>query len=83
MVDGFAVGMLVAVGAVLLVLWLIGTRTPGTGSERLGLDAREIEERRISLELEDEMQVREALAELRARRAEREAREAEAGSDAD
>lgn len=67
--------MLGGVGAVVLILWLIGRHAPGSGADRLGLDAREIEERRTALEIEDEMQVREALAELRARRAARESGE--------
>lgn len=71
--DGFTLVMLGGVGAIVLVLWVIGTRAPGSGAENLGLDAREIEERRVSLEIEDEIQVREALAELRAKRAAREA----------
>lgn len=78
--DGFTLLMLGGVGALVGILWIIGRTAPGTGAENLGLDAREIEERRTALEIEDEIQVREALAELRARRAEREAREA-AGED--
>ena len=71
--DGFTLVMLGGVGAVVLILWLIGKSDSVTNSQRLGLDAREIEERRTMLEIEDEEQVREALAELRARRAAREA----------
>lgn len=75
-VDGFALVMVGGVGAILLVLWLIGRATPGDGTETVGLrSAREIEERRTSLEIEDDEQVREALADLRARRAAREAEE--------
>jgi len=75
-VDGFALVMVGGVGAILLVLWLIGRATPGDGTETVGLrSAREIEERRTSLEIEDDEQVREALANLRARRAAREAEE--------
>lgn len=74
--DGFALVMVGGVGAILLVLWLIGKSTPGTGTETVGLrSAREIEESRTSLEIEDDEQVREALANLRARRAAREADE--------
>ena len=66
--------MVGGVGAVLLVLWLIGLKSPGSGAENVGLQsAREIEERRTTLEIEDDEQVREALAALRARRERREA----------
>ena len=57
---------------VVALLWLVGRSQP-QGSEKLGLDARAIEERRTMLEIEDEEQVREALAALRARRSAREA----------
>ena len=70
--DGFALVMLGSVGTVVGLLWLVGRGNP-SGSERLGLDSRQIEERRTMLELEDEEQVREALATLRSRRAVREA----------
>lgn len=60
------------VGTVVALLWLVGRSNP-SGSEQLGIDAREIEERRTMLEIEDEEQVREALANLRSRRAVREA----------
>lgn len=74
--DGFALVMVGGVGAILLILWLIGRSSPGNGTETVGLrTAREIEERRTALEIEDDQQVREALATLRARRAEREAGE--------
>jgi hypothetical protein len=61
-----------AVGTVVGLLWLVGRSNP-SGSENLGLDSRQIEERRTMLEIEDEEQVREALANLRSRRAAREA----------
>ena len=70
--DGFALVMLGSVGTIVGLLWLVGRSNPN-GSEKLGLDARQIEERRTSLEIEDEEQVREALANLRSRRAVREA----------
>ncbi len=74
--DGFALLMVGGVGAIGLLLWLVGRASPGNGTETVGLrTAREIEERRTALELEDDAQVREALAQLRARRAEREAGE--------
>ncbi len=74
--DGFALLMVGGVGAILLVLWLIGRATPGNGTESAGLrSAREIEETRTALEIEDDAQVHEALANLRARRAAREAGE--------
>jgi hypothetical protein len=70
--DGFALVMFGVVGAVVIVLWFLGKSDSVHNSQRLSLDAREIEERRTMLEIEDEEQVREALASLRARRAERE-----------
>ena len=71
--DGFAIVMFGGVGVVALALWLIGKSSPGNGSENVGLrSAREIEERRTELEIEDDVQVREALEALRARRAARE-----------
>lgn len=71
--------MLGGIGSIIGVLWLIGRSSPGTGAERLGLDsARQIEERRTALEIEDDEQVREALAALRERRA---VREADSGPD--
>lgn len=79
--DGFTLVMLGGVGAVVLVLWLVGKSATADHSQRLGMDARQIEERRTMLEIEDEQQVREALAALRARRAEREAREQQARAD--
>ncbi len=69
--DGFALVMFGTVGTVVALLWLVGRSNP-SGSEQLGIDAREIEERRTMLEIEDEEQVREALANLRSRRALRE-----------
>ena len=73
--DGFALVMMGAVGAIVIVLWFLGRSDSVHNSQRLTLDAREIEERRTMLEIEDEEQVREALATLRARRAAREASE--------
>lgn len=68
--------MLGGVGALLGVLWVIGRNSPGTGTDNVGLESgREIEERRTALELEDDEQVRAALAALRERRAVREAGE--------
>jgi len=72
-VDGFAIVMFGGVGVVALALWLIGKSSPGNGTENVGLrSAREIEELRTELEIEDDAQVREALQALRARRAARE-----------
>ena len=73
--DGFTLLIFGGVGAILLVLWIVGKAAPGNGSEQLGLNAREIEERRIMLELEDDEQVREALESIRSRRAARESGE--------
>ncbi|MCX6387335.1 MAG: hypothetical protein NTX07_01235 [Solirubrobacterales bacterium] len=70
--DGFAIVMFGGVGAVTLILWLLGRSSPGSGTDSVGLQsAREIEERRTTLEIEDDEQVREALAALRERRAKR------------
>lgn len=54
------------------MLWLVGRSDAIEGSEKLGLDARAIEERRTELELEDDEQIHAALARLRERRAARE-----------
>lgn len=70
--DGFALVMMGVVGAIGAILWFLGKSDSVHNSQRLSLDAREIEERRTMLEIEDEEQVREALAALRARRAARE-----------
>ncbi len=70
--DGFTLVLIGGIAAVVGLLWLVGRSDAIEGSDRLGLDARKIEERRTALEMEDDEQVHAALAQLRERRAMRE-----------
>lgn len=52
--DPFALVLLAGFAALILWIWLLGTHSPGSGLEQLGLrSAREITETREQLEAED------------------------------
>ena len=52
--DGFAVVVVVGLGALALIFWLLGAYYPGSGLEQLDLQpARELAERREELDAED------------------------------
>ncbi len=71
--DPFAVGMAGLLVALVLVLILVGRRTPGSGMEQLGFkSAREVIERREALEMEDVQQMVAARNARRRARGERE-----------
>jgi hypothetical protein len=72
-VDPFAIVLLGAVAVMVLWLWLLGKRFPGSGLEQLGQrTARQITEDREELEAEDLSQMLAAHNERRRRRGERE-----------
>jgi hypothetical protein len=53
-VDPFTLVVVGGLGALVLVLWLLGKYYPGSGLEQVGLkSARELTERREELEAED------------------------------
>jgi hypothetical protein len=53
-VDSFTLVVVGGLGALVLVLWLLGRYYPGSGLEQLGLQSgRELAERREELEAED------------------------------
>jgi hypothetical protein len=53
-VDPFTVVVVAGLAAVVLVFWLIGRYSPGSGLEQLGLQsARQLTERREELEAQD------------------------------
>jgi hypothetical protein len=67
--DPFTLVVVGGLAVVVLMLWLLGSRYPGSGLEQLGLkSARELTERREELEAEDLDQM------LRAHNARRRAR---------
>ena len=71
--DPFAIVLLGAIAVVVVLLWLLGTRFPGSGLEQLGQrTARQITEDREELEAEDLSQMLAAHNERRRRRGERE-----------
>ena len=54
LVDPFTLVVVGGLGALVLVLWLLGKYYPGSGLEQVGLkSARELTERREELEAED------------------------------
>jgi hypothetical protein len=72
-VDPFAIVVLVGLAALVLWVWLLGSRAPGNGTEQLGLRTpRQIVEDREALEAEDLAQMLEAHNARRRRRGERE-----------
>jgi len=59
-VDGFALVMFGGIGAIALVLYLLGRFYPGSGADVLGWDPRELQERKLAAEAEDLEQMLEA-----------------------
>jgi len=70
-VDAFAIVVFGGLAALVLWVWLLGSRAPGSGHEQLGLSSpRQIVENREALEAEDLSQMLEAHNARRRRRGE-------------
>lgn len=58
--DGFALVMFGGIGAIVLVLYLIGRFYPGSGADVLDWNPRELQERKLAAEADDLEQMLEA-----------------------
>jgi len=59
-VDGFALVMFGGIGAIVLVLYLLGRWYPGSGADVLDWNPRELQERKLEAEADDLRQMLEA-----------------------
>lgn len=75
--DGFALVMFGGIGAIVLVLYLLGRWYPGSGADVLDWNPRELQERKLAAEAEDLEQMLEARNARRRARGEPELTEAD------
>lgn len=75
--DGFALVMFGGIGAIVLVLYLLGRWYPGSGADVLDWNPRELQERKLEAEAEDLEQMLEARNARRRARGEPELTEAD------